>query len=266
MAEGNSPMVGHARLSWVLVCGAVASLGVLGRLPGMAPAPRVLLIGAVMAAAAGLALAVLAWKGQRRHAMLGAGASLLVLLVLGLAALSGASLRRSRAAEEAGVVRASAAAPLEADGWYGATAVGALRLFALEVDRGGALGRMITDNFTRSFIPVVVGADNSAGGTTVVLDLQGTRLVFADGTAGDVLDRGAILAGARQGGAEARRLHGGPYRIAPGQSLGNGLLFLPPEVVLERVAALSLLVDGNRVTVPGRRLTAAEKRAASGRR
>jgi hypothetical protein len=256
--ESQTAFVGAARISWVLVCGAVALLGLFARLPQLAPPRAVLLFLALAAAAAGLALGLAARRG--RQAVLGAAASGLVLLILGVAALSGAAARRTRAAQQAAVARASAAAPLEGDGWYGARSLAGAGLFVLELDRDGSLGRMITDNFEQRFIPLVVGVDNRST-RPMVLNLDGARLILADGSAVVGLDRGAVLEGTRRGRDEARRLHGGPYRVGAGQSLGNALLFVPPGTVMKEVVSVTIELDGASVTIPGRLVTAAEKRA-----
>jgi hypothetical protein len=220
----------------------------------------------VALAAAGLGLGVLvrrrAGAPAARQATLGASASGLVLVVLGAAVASGAASGRSYVRAAAEVERASAAASTEAGSWYGRKELGRLQAFALEVDRGGALGKMLAGTFAQPFVPLVVGVDNRAGTRAVAVDLTDAELVLADGTSVAPLDRGAVLASARGAREEAQRLHGGHYLVAPGQSMGNALLFVSPDTALEDVVGVVVRIDGAPVTIRGRHLSADEKRAA----
>jgi hypothetical protein len=199
-------LVGAARASWGLVCAGVATLGVMARLPPVGAPPPVLLAAIVALAAAGLGLGVLvrrrAGAPAARQATLGASASGLVLVVLGAAVASGAASGRSYVRAAAEVERASAAASTEAGSWYGRKELGRLQAFALEVDRGGALGKMLAGTFAQPFVPLVVGVDNRAGTRAVAVDLTDAELVLADGTSVAPLDRGAVLAAP---GGRARR-------------------------------------------------------------
>jgi hypothetical protein len=135
-------------------------------------------------------------------------------------------------------------------------------VFALEVDRTGALGKMLAGSFAVPFVPLVVGADNRAGTRAVSIDLTDAELVLADGTSVTPLDRAAVLASTRGAREEAQRLHGGQYLVPPGQSLGNALLFVSPDTPLENVVGVVVRIGGASVTIRGGYLTAAEKRAA----
>jgi hypothetical protein len=256
-----------ARGSWLVVCAAVAALGIFQRIPSIAPAPGAMLALALFAAVTSLGLglggrlAAPPERGEvRREAGIGAFAALVVLLALAVAGVTGNRGRDTRLQAAAAMARAGAAAPTEARGWYGAADVGGVRLFAVEVDPAGSLGRAVTGNFAGPFTLLVVGVDNHRA-SPITLDLGGASLRLRGGGTVALLDRTRVLSTARASREEVNRRHGAPYVVPAGASIGNAMAFVPRQVALSDVAALSVLLDGQPVMVPGAVLSVEQKRA-----
>jgi hypothetical protein len=88
-------------------------------------------------------------------------------------------------------------------------------------------------------------------------------LTLRDGTTHASPPRAEILKSARSD--EVRTAHAGVYEIAAGTAKQNNLAFLAPDEPMQDVTALSVVLDGRSVTIPGRYYTADEKRAGAAR-
>jgi hypothetical protein len=146
-------------------------------------------------------------------------------------------------------------------GWIGQTTSEGVRYFAFEHAAGTAIAQKIQAMFERRFIALLVSVDNRGGKTAVELDVSDARLEPASVGNGAVLPRAAVLDSARGSRDVAYQLHGGRYVVKPGERLSDGLVFVDPARVLDRVTGLTLTANGKPLTIPGRFYTAAEKQA-----
>ncbi|MSP61327.1 MAG: hypothetical protein EXR72_13475 [Myxococcales bacterium] len=248
---------------WVVLAaiGVVDGVGTAGSMPWLAWA-------ASAGAAFGLVGGAIAWAARRdpaldarRTALLASGGAVVIGAALALAALWGARDGHARA-EEMARGRATARRAVEdLAGWSGGLVGDGFRIFITHIPAASEHGREMAAGFDRPFSLLVVSVDNRAGARPVEVDLGVPQLLLADGGLRPGPPRGEFVASVRSLPDEFRRLHGGPYRVQPGEAMGSGLLFLAPGDPLEQTVALSLLVNGAPVAIPGRWFSAEEKRA-----
>jgi len=244
-----------AAVGWIAPAVAVAVVGVSDRWT----VPANVLVAIVAAGVGvGLVATVVAWAGgARREALMGAIVNGVVVAGVVIAMASGVRDKARRAADSAELRKEGATAAAEYPGWYGAGSDGAVRLFALELDAKSELAQKIASGFDGPVAPLVVGLDNRGGDHDVTLDLTEVRLTMRDGTTRVTPPRAAILARAKTDALRA--YHAGVYHVARGATVTNALAFL--DGPMQDVTAVSVVVDGHAVTLPGRWYTAEEKRA-----
>jgi hypothetical protein len=243
------------RLAWIAPAVGVAAVGVSDRL---ALPPRLLVAFVVIGVGVGVVATIVAWAtGGRRRAAAGAIVNGVVVAGAVIAMFAGVRDKARRAADTAELRKEGATAAAEYPGWYGAGGDGVLRLFALELDARSELAQKIAAGFDGPVAPLVVGLDNRGGDRDVTLDLSEVRLTMRDGSTRVTPPRAAILARAKTDALRA--YHAGVYRVARGTTVTNALAFL--DGPMQDVTAVSVIVDGRMVTLPGRWYTADEKRA-----
>lgn len=250
-----------AAAAWIVPTAGVAIVGVLdAREP-----PATTMMGVVAAGVAvGVVAAIVAVAlGAGRRALPGFIVCAAIVSVAAIAYFAGVGNVRDRAEARARLQHEGSAAGSEYPGWYGVAGDGALRLFALQLDPQSELGRRLAASFDRPVSLLVVGVDNRRGARDVTLDLRELQLTMRDGTTRATPPRADILASARSD--ELRRAHAGVYAIAAGTAKQNNLAFLAPDAPMHDVIAVSIVVDGKRVAIPGRWYTADEKRAGVAR-
>ena len=244
-----------AAVAWIAPAAGVAAVGVSDRL---ALPERWLVASVAVGVAIGVVATIVAWAtGARRGAAVGAIVNGVVLAGVGIALFAGVRDKARRAADTVELRKEGATAAAEYPGWYGAGSDGAVRLFALELDAKSELAQKIGAGFDGPVAPLVVGLDNRGGDRDVTLDLTEVRLTMRDGSTRVTPPRAAILARAKTDALRA--YHAGVYGVARGTTVTNALGFL--DGPMQDVTAVGVMVDGHTVTIPGRWLTADEKRA-----
>jgi len=264
MADGTDGLL--ARLSWAIPCVGLAILGLLVYSEAMRPPPEVQLAVVVFSAVIGLFAAIAALLVSRRRqtsdtnaqqgrrtgeALLGGACCAITLALLGTGVLAG-SAEKSRKDQTVANAAGFGQEVLASAGWYGAVEIAPnTRVFAREVPNTTYMGVAFASNFVTPFGLMIVGASNG-GKAPIEIDLATVEIESQGGKRFSPLERGKILSEARQGRAELQQAHGGPYQVLPGRSLGNGWLFLPPDMNLAQIDALVLRVNGEPIRVEGR--------------
>lgn len=257
-----------ARLSWLVPLCVMAIVGFSeegGRLLGLSG--HALGLAATVGAAAGLALGMSALLGlrhdaeqvsARRHALLGTGAGLFLLLLTQVASLAGAIAGRDAERE---LSDAAVSALHDFPGWNGVGVAGAVRLSANGVDSRSKLAKLLLAPFDGAYEVVLVGIDNRSGSAAVRFEPDATRVIHANGRVTRPVPRAEMRAHLQHGQEEALAAHLAPYRVDAGSRLDNGLLLLSSRDSLEDVRAIEVRIDGKPALIRGRYFTLAEKRA-----
>jgi len=256
-----------ASSSWLLPLTALLLLGFSERGRGLLDlAPERLVLLSELSAVLGLALGVGAILGIRdgapretsfRRAVLGTGASVLVLLVAESASITGAvSAHELRDALDH--------ATRELSGWNGNARVEGATLFAVEIDPTSRAARILLPRFDRPFRIVMVGVDNVGGHGSITVDVEGARALRAGGAAVNALSPRELAASAARGSGTDP----GPstLTVPGGGSLDHIMVLYPPESSLRDVRWIELRVNGTVRRIAGRYFTADEKRAIDERR
>jgi hypothetical protein len=216
---------------------------------------------AILAALLGILLGLIALlhisRGNlglpKRHALLGIGAGAALLLVAQAGAVAGA---RSRADFEPMVQ----AALRDYAGFNGGVLIEGAAVSIVQIDEHSALGKFLLEPFQHSFPLLLVGVDNSAGASDLVLDLDAARVLLRDGVK-PVLSRREMSTEARRGTDERLQHHLGTYTVPMGMRLDDALLLLPGPDPMPSARGVELTVNGARIKIPGRYFTLADKRA-----
>lgn len=267
MKSGILPSHMIGRFSWLLPCSAAALVGILFQIPGAKLADHNVLILMMVAVGCGILATAARWlglaglPGSDRLAKVWPGlianGSALLLLLLGMWA-GEANVTETRAAadkQRASINQAQTQFP----GWFGTWQGPAGRLMLMEVAPQSDVAHVVSKSFQSAFRVFMLNAEANptSGGLTV--SVQGTRIRMKDGQWIEQPNRAAILDSALVNKDEGKAMHGEPYRLPPGGSLGSGMVFLPADLASEQVASVELQINGIATPVAGRYLTAAEK-------
>jgi hypothetical protein len=238
------------RLAWIVPCAVLGSIGVLANVPRYKPAStgEGALVWAMLMGTAVVVGAICALIARSRGALV---ANVAIASLMALAWGIGTTQRQAREADAARLAGAAARASGQG-GWYGAVTVGSARIFAKQIETTSDLGKMLTSNFDLPLQIFVVGVDNRAGTSPITIDLATAKLELADESSVAPLDRLQVFAKARQGRSELEHAHAGTYVVAPGQSLGNAMLFLPATFAVDRLRAITMTIDGRALAIQGR--------------
>jgi len=118
------------------------------------------------------------------------------------------------------------------------------------------------NTFAADCTVVSIGVDNARAGaaaTPVVFDPPSAQLHFADGRVVKALDPKRLLKLDAEDRNTYLRNWAQPRRVEAGAKQSNTIVLFPPDADLTNVTGVSFTVDGERVTIPGRHYTVAEK-------
>jgi hypothetical protein len=152
---------------------------------------------------------------------------------------------------------------LKYPGWFGAakTDDGATIVIAQWSDEAPGTASM-KDIFTADCTLISVIVDNTSS-QPVTIDPATLQLVLANG--GKQQASTQILSTAKEDKEKFLDRYGKPRTVPAGTRMNDGIAFLPPKADLSRVASASVIVNGTRITIPGRYYTADEKAQLLGR-
>jgi hypothetical protein len=260
---------GAAAASWLLPLAGLGLLGLSDKGRALLPfSDGVLIAVAAAAALAGLIAAGVALLGglprapgvARRRVLLGASASVAVLVVIAAGIAFGAAARAVDIDQETAVSLRDYA------GWNGAGGAGGTMVFASEVDPASSFGRRLVRPYDSAFRPVLFSIDNRAGARDVALDVVGARLLAPGGRsvsavapadlATHLVDLSAALTLGRRSTVTVPR----------GQRVDGVQALFPAEASLRDVQAIEVRLDGVPHALPGRYFTLDDKRAIDARR
>jgi hypothetical protein len=262
-----------ARASWL---GPTAVLLVIGiTAPGrplrepLLPASAVIQV-ATAAAAVGLVMGTFAafasswYEGarlERRHAVLGIGLDVGLLVMIGIASVVGALSGREVAEE---LERATRAALRDSPNWNGAGRIGGAIVSVSEVDDETELAKILLRPFGVPYRVLLVSVDNTAGPRDLTIDLEHVTLDAPSGTV-RALRRAELASAASIDGPVLEDLP--PVLRVPAGSRADGArVFLPRGTSFRDVLAITVRADGSDHVIQGRHFTLAEKRAIDAKR
>jgi hypothetical protein len=193
-----------------------------------------------------------------RRAVLGMGASVVVFVVIGAGAWSGAA---SGGRTEVDIKRETDAAMREFPGWNGARALDGMRVRAFEVAGESPLARRLLRPYDASFRVVLFTADNRGGSREAAIDVGDARLVSGAGVIASAVPRPEVDAHVVDPASEAPLGLQSAVRVPPGERFDGVRALFPAGVSLSEARAIEVLIDGARVEIPGRYFTLDEKRS-----
>jgi hypothetical protein len=183
-------------------------------------------------------------------------------------ALSTRSSARSATVSPGAVSAARAPTPvrspqsaLRQTGWVG-DARGrnfTLGFVAMDPDHPDTLD--LQSNFNRRFSTLVLWADNRQNLREIRIDTDGASVLLANGSTVPALRTRDVLSTATRARSTWLSKYGSAIIVPPGEQVDGQFLFLPPEVDLNQISTVYLMADGERMSVTGRVVTAAEKTA-----
>ncbi|HVU02074.1 MAG TPA: hypothetical protein VHE30_09990 [Polyangiaceae bacterium] len=191
-----------------------------------------------------------------RRAMLGTLASVAMLLLAQLGALSGAA---DRVHSTALFERAVQEATYDFPGWNGGANHHGARLFAVEIDPRAEFAKLALRQYQRPHRMLLVGADARHAEGPLTLDLGGCVALTSSGASFRGLTREEALADAMPD-ASPGAVQPRPTSVAKGEQLDGTLAIFPNDASFERTIALEVRVNGEVVRLSGRWFSALEKR------
>jgi hypothetical protein len=252
-ARERPPARARGTMSWALAACALVAATALEK-AGVMPAalvPPPVFVGVELALGVlGAALGVLALRAggdarERRTALFGTAASVVVIAIVVSASLAGAASNRQTAAA---LRRATEDALHDRPGWNGGALLDGLSLDALEVDPESDLATILARGYDRPCRFFLLGADNRAG------------------THDAVIDAGGALAHRVRAGPSVNTNSAEPIRVPAHGRLDAVPLLFPPEPSFRDVDWIEIRVDGVSRRLAGRYFTVAEKHAIDGAR
>jgi len=157
---------------------------------------------------------------------------------------------------------APAASPSPIDGhpgWVGVTDRTDLRIIVLQWHDDAPGRRKLRDLYTADSTMCTVVVNNSAGASHVTIDPASLEFHFNDYTTLKALPPKQILETAKFDRDYYVNRYGGDWNVPPRQVRTDGLAFFPPGTDLSNARAVTMMLNGQRIVVPGKYFPADEK-------
>ena len=146
-------------------------------------------------------------------------------------------------------------------GWFGVLQHRGATITLVSIADSSALATEIRSNLQTPVSILVLGVDNSSGGDGFDIDPSGGTVHFTDGTSQPLPDVTAVLRSARSERQQAVRAFAPPFTVYPGRQLTGKFVFVPPGTDAKTIARVTIKIDGQKIDIPGRYLTAEQKQA-----
>ena len=144
-------------------------------------------------------------------------------------------------------------------GWIGVTDRMGLRIVVLHWHDDAPGRRKMKELYAADSTIVTVIINNTAGGAHVTIDPASLEFHFLDYTTLKALPPKDVLATARSDADYYVKRYGGEWSVAPQQVRNDGLAFFAPATDLTSARAVTMVLNGQRIVVPGKYCTADEK-------
>ena len=145
-------------------------------------------------------------------------------------------------------------------GWVGASLRSGQFVIVVAQSNDDAPGTHdLKDQFAADCTLISIATDNTAGDAAHTIDPASLEFHFADYHKLAVLPPVQILSTSKVDREQFLARWGGLIRIDPHTQRPDGLAFLPPRTDLTQCTAVTLILDGQRVVVPGKYLSIEEK-------
>ena len=144
-------------------------------------------------------------------------------------------------------------------GWVGVTDRTDLRIIVLQWHDDAPGRRKLRDLYAADSTMVTVVINNSVGSAHVTIDPASLEFHFHDYTTLKALPPKQILETARFDRDYYLQRYGGDWTVPPRQVRTDGLAFFPPGTDLTNARAVTMVLNGQRIVVPGKYFPADEK-------
>jgi hypothetical protein len=144
-------------------------------------------------------------------------------------------------------------------GWYGAATAKGATISIGEFAAAAPVVAELRALFGAHPNVLLIGIDNSRGRAALSIDPSSLRAESADGRRILALPVHTVLETAESNRDHLLALFNHFLQAAPGQSAIYGFAFLPAETDLRAIDRVSLVLNGNRVVLPGQYLSAGQK-------
>jgi hypothetical protein len=159
-------------------------------------------------------------------------------------------------------VAPAAASPSPIDGhpgWVGLTDRTDLRIVVLQWHDDAPGRQKLRELYTADSTIVTVVINNSVGAAPVTIDPASLEFHFNDYTTLKALPPKQVLETARFDRDYYVNRYGGDWNVPPRQVRTDGLAFFPPGTDLTNARAVTMVLNGQRIVVPGKYFPAEEK-------
>ena len=143
-------------------------------------------------------------------------------------------------------------------GWIGTTQMHGGLIVVGSLDDQSPAARRVLDNVTAPCSVLAITISNVNSPAPVNLDPTSLRLLSTQGTI-DAVPLEDVLEGARSGTSDALSAVASPLVVSPGPKPQTCICFIPRGIDLHQVAAVTLLVNNQKVMIPGRFFSVEEK-------
>jgi hypothetical protein len=144
-------------------------------------------------------------------------------------------------------------------GWLGATDRMGLRIIVLQWHDEAPGRQKMKELYEADSTIVTVIINNAAGNSHVTIDPASLEFHFNDYTTLKALPPAQILETARSDREYYLKRYGGEWNVPPRKMRNDGLAFFPPGADLTNARAVTMVLNDQRIVVPGRYCTADEK-------
>lgn len=143
-------------------------------------------------------------------------------------------------------------------GWIGPARLPGGAVVVGTLDDQSPTARRVLDELTTPCSVITITISNAASASPITLDPSSLRLLSTQGTI-DALAPEDVLATARASAIESLRRLSAPQVIPAGQKACVTVCFIPRDIDLHQVAAVTVRINGQKMTIPGRFFSSQEK-------
>ena len=196
-------------------------------------------------------------KQIRNPAIVGVALNGLIILT-GVWTFSSARAASAHAINAAQLYREGVSSAEDFPGWIGPAKLPGGVVVVGTLDDQSPTARQVLDELTTPCSVVTITISNIASGSPLTIDPSSLRLLSTQGTI-DALASEDVLATAHASAIESLRRLSSSQVVPAGQQACVTLCFIPRDIDLHQVAAVTLRINGQKLTIPGRYFSSQEK-------
>jgi len=181
-----------------------------------------------------------------------------LIILTGIWTISAARSASARPVTQAQLYQEGISSAEDFPGWIGAAKLPGGAIVVGSLDDQSPAARRVLDELTTPCSVVTVTISNSNSASPLALDPASLRLLSTQGTI-DVLSPDDVLANIRQGESSPLHKLAAPQIVPAGERACVTICFIPRGIDLHQVAAVTIRLNGQKMTIPGRFLSAPEK-------